>query len=124
MTMDEREELRALYRRYWEAMIAKDVPALRAMMAEDYTLRHMTGTVQTREEFLRELARGTFHYYSAAHDEIAVTLRGDTAEFTGKSRVEAAVYGGGRHLWHLRGDFTARKEPDGWRLTLSRASTY
>ena len=43
---------------------------------------------------------------------------------TGKSRVLAAVYGGGTHLWRLRGDFILRKEQDIWKMASSKASTY
>ena len=39
-------------------------------------------------------------------------------------RVLAAVYGGGKHCWKLRGDFTLRRENGTWLLTGSRASTY
>ena len=124
MTMDDKAAIEALYRRYWDRMIAADADALRGMMAADYTLRHMTGAVQTAEEFLRGLQKGTFRYFSAAHDEIRADVRGDTATLVGKSRVEAAVYGGGRRLWRLRGDFTLRKENGAWRLTGSNASTY
>ena len=42
----------------------------------------------------------------------------------GKSRVLAAVYGGGKHSWRLRGDFTLRKEEGRWKFSSSRASTY
>ena len=122
--MDDRETIRELYREYWRCMIAKDVPALRSMMAEDYTLLHMTGLRQSAEVFLKGLRDGTFHYYSAAHVSIEVTLDGDRAVLIGKSRVEAAVYGGRRSLWRLRGDFTLRREDGKWLLTGSKASTY
>ena len=122
--MDEREAIRELYREYWRCMIAKDVSGLRALMAEDCTLTHMTGAVQTREAFLRALLAGTFHYDSAEHDEIEVAVHGDTASLIGKSRVLAAVYGGGWHTWRLRGDFTLRKRNGIWQFTGSEASTY
>ena len=122
--MDDRARIEQLYREYWRCMIEKDVDGLRAMMADDYCLTHMTGTRQSADEFLRGLSRGTFRYFSAEHDAIDVTLCGGTAEMVGKSRVEAAVYGGGRHLWRLRGDFTLRKENGAWKLVSSAASTY
>ena len=122
--MDDRARIEQLYREYWRCMIEKDVDGLRAMMADDYCLTHMTGTRQSADEFLRGLSRGTFRYFSAEHDAIDVTLRGDAAEMIGKSRVEAAVYGGGRHLWRLRGDFALRKENGVWKLARSEASTY
>ena len=122
--MDERETIRALYREYWRCMIAKDAQGLRALMAEDYVLLHMTGLRQTREEFLRGLRDGTFRYFSAEHDSIEVTISGDTAAMIGRSRVLAAVYGGRKTSWKLQGNFTLRKENGAWRFTGSRASTY
>ena len=122
--MTDEEQIRELYRDYWEAMIAKDADALRAMMSDDYALQHMTGVRQSREDFLRGLRKGTFNYYSAEHDSIDVRLSGEHAEMIGKSRVLAAVYGGGKHSWRLQGDFTLRKENGSWKLTGSKASTY
>ena len=122
--MDEREEIRELYRQYWRCMIAKDTDGLRGLMAEDYVLIHMTGVRQSREEFLRGLQDGTFHYFAADHDSIQVTICGDTASMVGKSRVLAAVYGGRKSSWRLRGDFALRKENGAWKFTDSRASTY
>ena len=122
--MNEAETIRELYRKYWQCMIDKDADGLRAIMAEDYYLLHMTGVKQSAEVFLKGLADGTFNYYSAEHDSIDVEIHGDTAEMIGKSRVLAAVYGGGKHSWRLRGDFTLRNEQGEWKLTSSRASTY
>jgi len=120
--MDETETIRGLYRRYWRCMIEKDAAGLRELMAEDYTLTHMTGVKQSAEAFLNGLLDGTFNYYSAEHDSIEVAVSGERATMTGKSRVLAAVYGGGKHSWFLRGDFTLRKENGTWRFTGSRAS--
>lgn len=120
----DREAIRALYREYWRCMIAKDADGLRAILAEDYSLLHMTGVQQSAEVFLRGLLDGTFHYYAAEHDSIDVQVSGDQAVMVGKSRVLAAVYGGGKHLWRLQGDFTLRREQGVWKLTGSRASTY
>ncbi|MCR5293220.1 MAG: nuclear transport factor 2 family protein, partial [Eubacterium sp.] len=64
------------------------------------------------------------NYYSAEHDDIIVKVYGDEATMIGKSRVVAAVYGGGKGSWRLQGDFTLRKENDTWELTSSKASTY
>ncbi len=122
--MDDRETLRELYRRYWQYMIDKDVDGLRGLMADDYVLTHMTGVRQSKEVFLKGLMDGTFHYYSADHDSIEVTINGDSATMIGKSSVTAAVYGGRKSSWKLRGDFTLRKENGAWRMTGSEASTY
>ena len=122
--MEDIEQIRGLYREYWRCMIAKDADGLRCMMTEDYTLQHMTGVKQSAETFLKGLLDGTFHYFTAEHDSIQVTVSGNRASMIGKSRVLAAVYGGGKHSWRLRGDFSLRKEEGRWKLSSSSASTY
>ena len=122
--MTDKEKIADIYRRYWDGMIRKDAELLRSLMADDYYLMHMTGVRQSKEVFLKGLLGGTFNYYSADHDSIEVNVHGETAEMTGRSRVLAAVYGGGKHSWRLQGDFTLRKENGDWKLTSSEASTY
>ena len=122
--MDDEEWIRGLYREYWRCMIAKDADGLRGMMTDDYTLLHMTGVKQSAEAFLKGLLGGTFNYYSADHDSIEVNVSGGRASMIGKSRVLAAVYGGGKHSWRLRGECSLRKEEGRWKLSSSRASTY
>ena len=124
MSLDEKELIRGLYRKYWRYMIDKDAEGLRSLMAGDYYLLHMTGLKQSAEVFLRGLLDGTFNYYSAEHDCIDVEINGDRASMTGRSRVVAAVYGGRKSSWRLQGDFTLRKEEGVWRFTSSRASIY
>jgi ketosteroid isomerase-like protein len=118
------EEIQELYREYWQYMIDKDEDGLRRIMSEDYYLLHMTGVKQTADAFLAGLKDGTFNYYAADHDSIEAEVNGDTARMVGKSRVLASVYGGGKRRWRLQGDFTLRREQDGWKLTSSKASTY
>ena len=122
--MNDIETIKELYRKYWTYMINKDADGLRFIMSDDYHLMHMTGVRQSADVFIKGLLDGTFNYYSAEHDAIDVKVTGDTAVMVGKSRVLAAVYGGGKGFWRLRGDFTLRKENNAWKLTSSRASTY
>ena len=121
---DDKSVIEEMYRKYWQCMIAKDADGLRSLMAGDYYLLHMTGVKQSAEVFLKGLLDGTFNYYSADHDSIEVTLNGDRASMTGRSRVTAAVYGGGKSRWRLQGNFTLRREDGCWKFTSSKASTY
>lgn len=122
--MDDKEQVKELYRKYWQYMIAKDVEGLKSIMSKDYYLLHMTGVKQSADEFLAGLKNGTFNYYSAEHYAIEVNVDGDAASMIGKSRVVAAVYGGGKDSWRLQGDFTLRKINGEWKLASSHASTY
>ena len=122
--MGEEAKISELYKDYWDYMIEKNIEGLRSLMSSDYCLYHMTGVKQSADEFLKGLDNGTFNYYSAEHEDIVVSVDGDEATMTGKSRVVAAVYGGGKGSWRLQGDFTLRKENGNWKFTSSRASTY
>jgi len=122
--MTDEEQIKELYIRYWQYMIDKDADGLNSLQTDDYYLMHMTGVKQSREVFIKGLLDGTFNYYSAEHDSIDVNITGDTAVMVGKSRVVAAVYGGGKGSWRLQGDFTLRKENGTWKLTSSKATTY
>ena len=122
--MNEEDKIKQLYIRCWDCMISRDIDGLRSLQADDYYLLHMTGVKQDREVFIKGLLDGTFNYYSAEHDSVEVNVSGDTATMIGRSRVVAAVYGGGKGSWRLQGDFTLRKESGNWRFTSSKASTY
>lgn len=122
--MNDIETIKEIYSRYWKCMIDKDESELRSLMSDDYYLMHITGTRQSIDEFISGLLDGTFNYYSAEHDDIQISVNGNTATMVGKSKVLAAVYGGGKSRWRLRGDFTLRKENENWKLTSSKASTY
>ena len=122
--MNDREQIIELYKTYWNYMINKDTDGLDAVMAEDYELVHMTGKSQGKESFFASLISGELNYYSAVHDEIIPNVTENTATLVGKSQVIAAVYGGGKNKWKLRGDFTLRKENEVWKFVSSKASTY
>ena len=59
---DPRAAVLANYRAQLDAMISRDMDALDACLTEDFTLTHMTGYVQSRTEWLSEMAAGEFRY--------------------------------------------------------------
>ena len=120
----DQQQIERLYERMYRAMIEKDTAALRPMFADDFYLVHMTGTRQNRSQYLEAIADGTLNYYRCQTEQLEVNIDGDTATLTGRSRVLAAVYGGGKHTWRLQLTFRLRREADGWRFTYSTASTY
>lgn len=121
---DDKQQLAALYERMYKAMIAKDSTVLDEVHADDFVLVHMTGMHQSKPVYIHAIMDGTLNYYSAVTEELDVDVDGDKAVITGHSRVEAAVFGGGRNTWPLSLRFEARKENGTWRFTRSQASTY
>ena len=122
--MTDEQQISSLYERMYTAMIAKDEAVLREVHTEDFVLVHMTGMHQKREQYIRAIMDGTLNYYSAETEDLQISFNGDEATLRGRSRVNAAVFGGGRHTWRLELLFRLRKEHGIWRFTRSEASTY
>ena len=122
--MDDKQQIEALYKQMYRAMIVKDIETLGSLLDENAVLIHMTGTRQPKREYLRAIKDGTLNYYSVEDDEIIIEVNGDKATMTGRSRVNAAVYGGGRHTWRLQIKSTLVKKDGHWLFVEQRASTY
>ena len=123
MTTDEEIIIR-LYREMYSAMINKDRAALARIHDDSFVLFHMTGMKQSKNEYISAIMGGTLNYYSAVHDDMEVTVNGDTARLTGRSKVTAAVFGGVKSTWRLQLDFELIRKNGEWYFTFARASTY
>ncbi len=122
--MTDKEQIVRLYEDMLQYMIAKDTISLGGLLSDDSVLVHMTGHRQSKAEYLREIASGVLNYYSAQTDSIDITVDGDKARLIGRSRVNAAVYGGGRHTWPLQMDSKLERIGGLWKITWTKASTY
>ena len=115
------EELKTLYIKMYEYMIAKDIKALDKMHSDDFVLIHMTGVHQNKKEYLQAIKDGTLNYYS--YQDVEIIPKTDTT-FIGRCKVLAAVYGGSKHTWKLQLKFQLAKKDGEWYFTLASASTY
>ena len=96
------EAIRQAYMRMYDGMISKDEKVLNDVLDDSFVLV----------------------YFSAEHENMPVEISGDTAVLTGQSYVAAAVFGGGRHNWHLQQKCSLKKTDGVWKITRSVASTY
>ena len=122
--MDEKQQIEALYKQMYRAMAEKDTVTLDEQHADEFVLTHMTGMRQPKQEYILAIADGTLNYYSAEHEQMDIRVSGNSAILTGRSRVSAAVFGGGRHTWRLQLTFHLVKRDGKWLFTDSKASTY
>ena len=105
-------------------MINKDISRLSEFLDDSFVLIHMTGMKQNKQEYLKAIADGTLNYYSEETENINVSVDGNNAVIIGQSRVNAAVFGGGRHTWRLELDIDLIDKDGQWLMTEARASTY
>lgn len=122
--MTDEQAIHQLYEDAYAAMIAKDSAELDRVHDDSFVLVHMTGMRQDKKSYIRAILNGTLNYYSADTEELQIDVTGDSAVMTGKSRVSAAVFGGGRHTWRLQLRLQAKKTDEDWKLTKAEASTW
>ena len=118
------DKFKEIYNEMYQAMITKDTEAFEQLLDEDFVLIHMTGMRQSKIEFIWAINNGTLNYYSSVDSEIAINDFGSKAFIIGKSRVSAAVFGGGRRTWPLQLDIDLVKKGNEWKITKIKASTY
>ena len=122
--MNDKEQIIQLYREMYTAMVNKDRAELERVHDESFVLVHMTGMRQPKDIYISSIMDGTLNYYAASHEDMQVEIKGNTAVLIGKSRVTAAVFGGGKHTWRLQLRFQLVKKNGEWRFALASASTY
>jgi len=122
--MDDKSQILTLYSEMYKAMVEKNTATLNRVHADNFVLTHMTGMHQPKQEYIRAIANGTLNYYSADHEQIDIKIDGNHATLIGRSRVNAAVFVGGRHTWRLQLYFQLSKYDGHWLFTNAQASTY
>ena len=122
--MNDKEQIMQLYSEMYTAMINKDKAELERVHDDSFVLVHMTGMRQSKDTYINAIMDGTLNYYSAIHEDMQVELNGDKAVLTGRSKVTAAVFGGGKNTWRLQLRFHLMKKNNNWYFTLASASTY
>ena len=122
--MTDKEQIIALYKEMYRAMVNKDRAELERVHDDSFVLVHMTGMRQSKQEYINAIMNGTLNYYSAEHEDMQAEIKGDSAVLVGRSRVTAAVFGGGKHTWRLQLRFQLVKNNGEWRFALASASNY
>ena len=122
--MTDQEQITKLYHDMYRAMVEKNRAELERVHDESFVLLHMTGMRQSKQVYIDSIMNGTLNYYREETEQLDIQVNGGKAVMTGRSRVNAAVFGGGKHTWRLQLKFDLIKRPDGWKLTSAQASTY
>ena len=122
--MTDKGQIEKLYHDMYAAMVKKDRAELERVHDDSFVLVHMTGMRQSKSLYISSIMDGTLNYYSEKTEGLEIAIDGNHATMTGRSRVNAAVFGGGRHTWPLELRFQLFRRDDGWKLTEARATTY
>ena len=76
------------------AMIDKDESKLNQIITDNYTLTHMSGKTQTKEEYIEEILNGTLNYYKSRINNPSINIQDeDKATLRTCVTLDAKVYG-------------------------------
>jgi hypothetical protein len=118
------QQLIAAYRQMNRCMLAADTQSLKPLLADDFTLVHMTGYAQPRDEWLAQIDSGRMRYFSSEENEVApVKVENHRATLRGRSRVKADIWGA-QGTWPLQMDIGFVLVNGHWLMQHAVASTY
>jgi len=111
----------AAEQRRGRALVAGDVEALDALLADDLVYTHSNGRVDSKATYLEPLRSGRTRYTSFEPADLSVRLYGATAVILGTATAEAQVATGTSRT-HLR--FTAiwHRRGEAWQMTVWHAT--
>ena len=88
------EEVLERFMEFQKAMIEKDSAKLNEIMDDNYTLTHMSGKKQSKQEYIDEIMDGTLNYYESIIDNPKITIQeGTKAILKADVTLDAKVYG-------------------------------
>ncbi len=106
-----------------ELMIAKDLSGMKKIMDENFTLTHITGYVQPKEEWFHEIETESMKYYGFQPVSRKVTVNGNKAQVIQQNRLDARIWGT-RNNWRLQQIMKLEKRDNQWIILQSVASTF
>jgi ketosteroid isomerase-like protein len=120
MTPDTRPDatvarIRELEERRYAAMTAADVAVLDQLLADELSYVHSNASRDTKAEYLRLVADGTFDYGRIRYTEQDVIVLGDTVLVLGEFRCDAVIHGAPRTIDNIGLAVWTRRAGD-WRL--------
>lgn len=111
------EEVLERFMEFQKAMIEKDLDMLNEILDDDYTLTHMSGKTQTKQEYIDEIMDGTLNYYKSTIDNPQIRIiEEDKAIFNADVTLDAKVYGM-KGTWTLHSQQTMEKINGRWYIS-------
>jgi hypothetical protein len=104
-------------------MIDKNTAALNKILDSGFTLTHITGYVQSKEEWFSEIDNERMKYYSFKEMKTSVEIDGNRATFVGQNLLDARIWGT-RNNWRLQQTMLLEKRKGKWIILKSVAATF
>lgn len=110
-------------RQLTQLMIDKNTVAMDKILDPHFTLTHITGYVQSKDEWYAEIENERMKYFSYREVKTSVKIDGDKATFVGQNILDARIWGS-RNNWRLQQTMHLEKRGGKWIIMKSVATTF
>ncbi|WP_339727783.1 nuclear transport factor 2 family protein [Maribacter stanieri] len=104
-------------------MINRDLEAMDKILDKSFTLTHITGYVQSRSDWLKEIEAETMKYYNYVPQSRDVNIAGKKAEVIEQNVLDARIWGTW-NKWGLQQTIQLEKRNNTWIILNSVATLF
>ena len=125
LTPTERAELKGVLSRYHDAIVAARTDTLDAMLDPGFTLVHITGYVQPKDEWFAVMRAAEFDYHSIDIETSTLRIDGTIqgASISARGIFNATIQGM-RRTWRLAFRMSLKRKFKGWVILGAQYSSY
>ena len=116
------EQVKQADRRWAEATIKMDIPALEQILSDDLTYTHSSGRTETKAEFLKATKTQSLKYESVEPQETSVRVRGNTAILNMVATMTVRPAGGQSNTFRARILRMYVRDKGAWRLAAHQST--
>lgn len=117
---DNKTQILDVTRQLTDFMIDQNTAGMNKIVDVNFKLTHITGYVQSKEEWFAEIESERMKYYSYQEVKTSVTIEGDKATFVGQNLLDARIWGT-RNTWRLQQTMLLEKQNKSWVILKSTA---
>jgi hypothetical protein len=122
-TAANKTEILDVTRQLTQLMIEENTVEINKILDAHFTLTHITGYVQSKDEWFAEIESERMKYYSYTEVKTSVKIDGDKAVFVGQNLLDARIWGT-RNNWRLQQTMRLEKRNGKWIILNSVATTF
>jgi Domain of unknown function (DUF4440) len=120
---EDKTQIVAVTRELIQSMIKRDIHTVIAITDKNFTLTHITGYIQSRDDWFEEIEKQSMKYYAAEELAHSIDVDSNKAIFTIQNLLDARIWGS-RNIWRLQQSMKLEKRKNKWIILSSVAKTF
>lgn len=121
--MNDEQILSDIYHQINQAILAKDTTTIDRLTADAFTLTHITGYKQSKDEWLNHIKTDKMQYHQIDEQSVQVAINGKRADIVGKAKTRATIWGA-NGTWNLKLHYQATQTGGTWQVQNAVATLF